>query len=125
MAAAQMALAIEMNNRMKRKAKAMGVFLNEETQRKFLKMTSNVQLQEENKKLKLDIQVKENWYNIMIDNFEISSPSLEAGGPSQSRGHPGPFAGAGPIQLHPLDPGVERQESRPRAGPRKCLWRRF
>ena len=40
-----MALAIEMNNRMKRKAAAMGVFLNVETQRKFLKMASNAELQ--------------------------------------------------------------------------------
>ena len=47
MAAAQMALAIEMDNRMKRKAAAMGVFLNVETQKKFLKMTSNVELQKE------------------------------------------------------------------------------
>ena len=45
MAAAQMALAIEVNNRMKRKAAAMGVFLNVETQKKFLKMASNVELQ--------------------------------------------------------------------------------
>ena len=41
-----MALAIEVNNRMKRKAAAMGVFLNVETQKKFLKMASNVGLQE-------------------------------------------------------------------------------
>ena len=47
MAAAQMTLAIEMDNRMKRKATAMGVFLNVETQKKFLKMTSNVELQKE------------------------------------------------------------------------------
>ena len=39
-----MALAIEMNNRMKRKAAAMGVFLNVETQRKFLKIASNAEL---------------------------------------------------------------------------------
>ena len=44
MAAAQMALAIEMDNRMKRKAAAMGFFLNVETQRKFLKVASNVEL---------------------------------------------------------------------------------
>ena len=42
-----MALAIEMDNRMKRKATAMGAFLNVETQKKFLKMTSNVELQKE------------------------------------------------------------------------------
>ena len=49
-----MALGIEMNNRMKRKAAAMGVFLNAETQKKFLKMASNVEMQgkvEEEKKV--------------------------------------------------------------------------
>ena len=45
MAAAQIALGIEMDNRMKRKAAAMGGFLNVETQKKFLKMSSNVELQ--------------------------------------------------------------------------------
>ena len=43
--AAAMALGIELDNRMKRKAIAMGVFLNVETQKKFLKMASNVELQ--------------------------------------------------------------------------------
>ena len=42
-----MALGIELDNRMKRKAKAMGVFLNVETQKKFLKMASNTTLDKE------------------------------------------------------------------------------
>ena len=46
MAAAQMALAIEMSNRVKRKTQAIGVFLNMETQRKFLKTASNAELQQ-------------------------------------------------------------------------------
>ena len=51
MAAAQIALGIEMDNRMKRKAAAMGVFLNVETQKKLLKLSSNQELREENRKL--------------------------------------------------------------------------
>ena len=56
MAAAQMTLAIEMNNRMKRTAAAMGFFLNVETQRKFLKMASNAELQKSNVKLQNTIE---------------------------------------------------------------------
>ena len=63
MAAAQMALAIEMNNRMKRNAAAMGVFLNVETQKKFMKMASNVELQKE-------LQCGSNTLDIYRDQFE-------------------------------------------------------
>ena len=58
-----MALAIEMNNRMKRKAKAMGVFFNTETQKKFLKMASNVELQKE-------LQSEVNTLDIYKEQFE-------------------------------------------------------
>ena len=41
-----------MDNRQKRKAQAMGVFLNVETHRKFMKMSSSQELEQENKSLK-------------------------------------------------------------------------
>ena len=63
MAAAQIALGIEMDNRMKRKAAAMGVFLNVETQKKFMKMASNVQLQTE-------LKLEENTCDIYRNQFE-------------------------------------------------------
>ena len=45
--AAALALGIHMDNKQKRKASALSVFLNVETQRKFMKMASNVELQKE------------------------------------------------------------------------------
>ena len=66
MAVAQMALAIEMDNRMKRKARAMGVFLNVETQRKFLKMVSNVKLQREKECLKVKADNLQNTVNVHL-----------------------------------------------------------
>ena len=63
-----MALAIEMNNRMKRKAAAMGVFLNVETQKKFLKMASNVELQgkvAEERKIAGDLY---NWHQRAVEH---------------------------------------------------------
>ena len=47
MAAAFLALQAHMDTKQKRKASSVGVFLNAETQRKFLKMSSNAQLQKE------------------------------------------------------------------------------
>ena len=48
MATAQMAFEIELDNRQKRKAWGWGVFLNVETQKKFLKTVSNAELQSRN-----------------------------------------------------------------------------
>ena len=59
-----MAFAIEMNNRMKRKAAAMGVFLNVETQKKFLKMASNVELQNRNDTQRRVMDDRHTYYQI-------------------------------------------------------------
>ena len=65
-----MALAIEMNNRMKRKAAAMGVLLNVETQKKFLKMASNAELQKSNVKLQNKIEQQREEYERVNKDFD-------------------------------------------------------
>ena len=64
-----MLLGIELHNRMKRKAQAMGVFLNVETQRKFLKMASNVELQQVVKKWAKVAHVRGRMYEEMTEDY--------------------------------------------------------
>ena len=73
-----MALAIEMDNRMKRKARAMGVFLNVETQRKFLKMVSNVKLQREKECLKVKADNLQNTVNVHLKYWAESDKHKDA-----------------------------------------------
>ena len=60
-----MALAIHLHNKQKRKASAMGVFLNVETQRKFLKLTTAAGLEKE-----LDYAAHK-YYDLLVENRKL------------------------------------------------------
>ena len=74
MVSAQMALAIHSHNKQKRKASAMGVFLNVETQRKFLKLTTAAGLEKE-----LDYATHK-YYDLQVQNCDLKNNCLELDG---------------------------------------------
>ena len=66
-----MALDIEMDNRQKRKAQAMGMFLNVETQHKFLKVATHSGLSKE-----LDIAAQ-TYHNLMMENAGLRTRNTD------------------------------------------------
>ena len=65
-----MALGIYLDNKRKRKASAMGVFLNVETQRKFLRVSTNQELEDRNKQLEAENKKLKQRIQDQSDNFD-------------------------------------------------------
>ena len=61
-----MALGIHLDNKQKRKAQAMGVFLDMETQRKFMKAASNAELQRQITDLKQRLELQESFNSNLL-----------------------------------------------------------